>query len=139
MSRAASLRAASEKSRQRRQVVDVRAAPPPTVTGYQRIPKVCPCCGTVTTAGWDDPAVPVDHRGIVAASGSPVRIGPEALARTALLTCGHAGSVRPAFTGVLVRDGYAGYGHLTGALHAWCEGRIYCGTCGRSLMLIPTA
>lgn len=59
------------------------------MTEYERISKVCPCCGTVTTPGWDDPAVPVEHRGIVAAPGSPVRIGPQALARAALLTCGH--------------------------------------------------
>ena len=26
----------------------------------------------------------------------------------------------PATQGVIVRDGYAGYGHLTDALHAWC-------------------
>jgi transposase len=215
MSCAASLRRASEQGRQRRQVVDVTAAPPPTVTEYQRISKVCPWCGTVTTPGWDDQAVPVQHRGIVAAPGSPVRIGPEALARAALLTCGHylpvgrsrqllealtgidvstgllagvrgrvarklektflpyvrgllagapvlhadettgraagaltyvhvacteyltllhvggrgsddidAGGVLPAFTGVLVRDGYAGYEHLTGALHAWCGAHL---------------
>ena len=31
-----------------------------------------------------------------------------------------AGGVWPAFTGVLMRDGYSGYAHLTGALHAWC-------------------
>lgn len=215
MSCAASLHRAREQGRQRRQVVDVTAAPPPTVTEYQRISKVCPCCGTVTTPGWDDQAVPVEHRAIVAAPGSPVRIGPEALARAALLTCGHylpvgrsrqllealtgmdvstgllagvrgrvarklektflpyvrgllagapvlhvdettgraagtlsyvhvacteyltllhvggrgsddidAGGVLPAFTGVLVRDGYAGYEHLTGALHAWCGAHL---------------
>jgi hypothetical protein len=89
MSCAASLRRAREQGRQPRQVVDVTAAPPPTVTEYQRISKVCPCCGTVTTPDWDDVAVPVEHRPIVAAPGSPVRIGPEALARAALLTCGH--------------------------------------------------
>lgn len=179
------------------------------------ISKVCPCCGTVTTPDWDDVAVPVEHRPIVAAPGSPVRIGPEALARAALLTCGHylpvgrsrqllealtgidvstgllagvrgrvartlektflprarallagapvlhadettgraagaltyvhvacteyltllhvggrgsedidAGGVLPGFTGVLVRDGYAGYEHLTGALHAWCGAHL---------------
>src|SRR5947209_2242360 len=86
---ATSLRGASEQGRQRRQVVDVTPVPPPTVTEYQRISKVCPCCGTVTTPGWDDQAVPVEHRPVVAAPGSPVRIGPEALARAALLTCGH--------------------------------------------------
>jgi transposase len=89
MSCAASLRGAREQGRQRRQIVDVTPVPPPTVTEYQRISKVCSCCGTVTTPGWDDAAVPVEHRGIVAAPGSPVRIGPEALARAALLTCGH--------------------------------------------------
>ena len=26
----------------------------------------------------------------------------------------------PGYTGIIVRDGYAGYGHLTDALHAWC-------------------
>lgn len=215
MSCDASLCEAEESGRQRRQVVDVTQAPPPTVTEYQRISKVCRCCGTVTTAGWDAAAVPVEHRPIVAAPGSPVRIGPEALARAALLTCGHylpvgrsrqllealtgidvstgllagvrgraarklektflphvrtllagapvlhadettgraagtlsyvhvacpeyltllhvggrgsddidAGGVLPAFTGVLVRDGYAGYEHLTGALHAWCGAHL---------------
>lgn len=209
----ASLRRAGEHSRQRRQVVDVAAAPPPTVTEYQRISKVCPCCGTVTTPGWDDVAVPLEHRETVAAPGSPVRIGPETLARAALLTCAHylpvgrardlltklcaidvstgflagirgraarrlekkflghmrallagapvlhadetpgraAGSLayvhvacteyltlmhvgdRSAhtidagplaeFTGVLVRDGYAGYEHLP-AVHAWCGAHL---------------
>ncbi|MEU6019703.1 IS66 family transposase [Streptomyces sp. NPDC047515] len=31
-----------------------------------------------------------------------------------------AGGIWPAFTGVLVRDGYSGYGHLTDIDHAWC-------------------
>jgi transposase len=31
-----------------------------------------------------------------------------------------AGGVLPGYAGVLVRDGDAGYAHLTGALHAWC-------------------
>ncbi len=31
-----------------------------------------------------------------------------------------AGGVLPGFTGTIVRDGYAGYAHLTDALHAWC-------------------
>jgi transposase len=31
-----------------------------------------------------------------------------------------AGGVLPGYQGVIVRDGYAGYGHLTDALHAWC-------------------
>jgi transposase len=35
-----------------------------------------------------------------------------------------AGGILPAFTGVLVRDGYAGYVHLTGALHAWCGAHL---------------
>jgi transposase len=212
---AASLRGVDEHSRQRRQIVDIQPAPPPTVTEYQRVSKMCPCCGTVTTPGWDGAAVPVEHRGIVAAVGSPVRIGPETLARAALLTCAHylpigrarelleklcaidvstgflagirgraarrlekkflahmrtliagapvlhadettgraagslayvhvacteyltlmhvggrtkgdidAGGVLPEFNGVLVRDGYAGYEHLTQALHAWCGAHL---------------
>jgi transposase len=205
-----SLDAAQECGRQRRQIVDVAPVPPPKVTEYQRIFLVCPCCGAVTTPGWDDAVVPVEHVDTLAAAGSPVRIGPEALARAALLTCarylpvgrsrelletltavdvstgllagvrgraarrlektflGHiqtllvsapllhadetlgraagalayvhvacteyltlmhvgdrsaatidAGGVLAEFTGVLVRDGYAGYTHLT-AVHAWC-------------------
>jgi transposase len=52
------------------------------------------------------------------------------LACTRYLTCMHtgdrsadaidAGGVLPGYQGVIVRDGYAGYGHLTDALHAWC-------------------
>ena len=52
------------------------------------------------------------------------------LACTRYLTCMHtgdrsaeaidAGAVLPGYQGVIVRDGYAGYGHLTDALHAWC-------------------
>lgn len=34
-----------------------------------------------------------------------------------------AGGVLPAFTGVLVRDGYAGYDHLP-AVHAWCAAHL---------------
>jgi len=207
---AQSLAGGVERSRERRQVVDARPVPPPEITEYQRVSKVCPCCGRVTTPGWD-----VDDRGgVVAPPGSPVRIGPETLARCALLTCGHylpvgratvllealsgvrvstgftarvrarvaakltevflphlrtllasvpvlhadettaradgglrylhvacteyltvmhvggrsaadidAGGVLPGFTGVLVRDGYAGYAHLP-ATHAWCGAHL---------------
>jgi len=34
-----------------------------------------------------------------------------------------AGGVLPAFTGILVLDGYAGYTHLP-ALHAWCGAHL---------------
>jgi transposase len=206
---------AAESGRERRQVVDVRAAPPPEVTEYQRVSKTCGCCGRVTTPGWDAVAATDPCRDVVAAPGSPVRIGPETLARAAVLTCGHflpigrartlletltsmdvstgwlvgvrgraarrlektflghmktllasapvlhadettgrvagrlsyvhvacteyltlmhvggrtiadidAGGVLPRFSGVLVRDGYAGYEHLTGALHAWCGAHL---------------
>jgi len=56
------------------------------------------------------------------------------LACTRYLTCMHtgnrsvdaidAGGVLPGYEGVIVRDGYAGYGHLTSALHAWCAVRL---------------
>ena len=35
-----------------------------------------------------------------------------------------AGGVLPAFTGTLVRDGYAAYQHLTDAEHAWCGAHL---------------
>ncbi len=210
----ASLAGAAESARQRRQVVDAQPAPPPKVTEYQRVSRLCPCCGAVTTPGWDDEAVPAEHAETVAALGSPVRIGPQTLARAALLTCAHylpvgrardllealtaisvstgflasirgraarrvekkflghmqkllagapllhadetpgraagslayvhvacteyltlmhvgdrsaktidAGGVLGEFTGVLVRDGYAGYEHLQ-AVHAWCGAHL---------------
>ena len=31
-----------------------------------------------------------------------------------------AGGVLPGYRGVIVRDGYFAYGHLTDAMHAWC-------------------
>jgi transposase len=31
-----------------------------------------------------------------------------------------AGQVLPGYTGIIVRDGYGGYSHLSTALHAWC-------------------
>jgi transposase len=56
------------------------------------------------------------------------------LACTRHLTCLHtgdrsaeaidAGGVLPGYQGVIVRDGYAGYGHLTSALHAWCGAHL---------------
>jgi transposase len=56
------------------------------------------------------------------------------LACTAYLTLMHtgdrsagaidAGGVLPGYTGIIVRDGYAGYEHLTGALHAWCGAHL---------------
>jgi transposase len=208
----ADLSEAMEHSRERRQVLDVRPAPDAEITEYQRVSKRCTGCGTITTPDWDtdDPA----HAEIVASAGSPVRIGPHALARAALLTCAHylpigrsrdllealtgidvstgflagirgraarkleqrflphlqallasapvlhadetpgraaggltfvhvacteyltvlhvgdrsgasidAGGVLPAFSGTLVRDGYAGYAHLP-AVHAWCAAHL---------------
>lgn len=35
-----------------------------------------------------------------------------------------AGGVLPGYAGVIVRDGYAGYAHLTDALHAWCGAHL---------------
>jgi transposase len=35
-----------------------------------------------------------------------------------------AGGVLPGYTGIIVRDGYAGYEHLTDALHAWCGAHL---------------
>ena len=37
----------------------------------------------------------------------------------------NAGGVLPGYQGILVRDGYhGGYGHLAGALHAWCGAHL---------------
>jgi transposase len=56
------------------------------------------------------------------------------LACTAYLTLMHtgdrsaeaidAGGVLPGYAGIIVRDGYGGYAHLTDALHAWCGAHL---------------
>jgi transposase len=197
---------------ERRQVVDLPPVPAPVITEYQLLSKTCTCCGVVTTADWA--ATDDVNTAVVAPAGSPVRIGPRALAMCALLTCGHYlpvgratalletltglhlatgftararrraakkliatflphmkdllatapmlhadettgraagaltyvhvacteyltllhvggrsskdiddGGVLKEFTGVLVRDGYAGYDHLP-AIHAWCGAHL---------------
>ena len=197
---------------ERRQVVDLPPVPAPVITEYQLLSKTCGCCGAVTTPDWT--AADDVNAQVVAPAGSPVRIGPRALAMCALLTCGHYlpvgratalletltglhlatgftararrraakkliatflphmkdllatapmlhadettgraagalayvhvacteyltllhvggrssqdidnGGVLKDFTGVLVRDGYAGYDHLP-AIHAWCGAHL---------------
>jgi transposase len=56
------------------------------------------------------------------------------LACTAYLTLVHTGDrsadaidadgALPGYAGIIVRDGYAGYGHLTDAVHAWCGAHL---------------
>ena len=207
-----SLTGASASVSERRQVVDLPPVQAPVITEYQLLSKTCDCCGVVTTADWT--AVGDTNAQVVAPAGSPVRIGPRALAMCALLTCGHYlpvgratalletltglhlatgftararrraakkliatflphmkdllatapmlhadettgraagalayvhvacteyltllhvggrsskdidnGGVLKEFTGVLVRDGYAGYDHLP-AIHAWCGAHL---------------
>lgn len=107
---AASLAEAPESGRERRQVVDVAPAPAPEITEYQRVSKACPCCGQVSTLGWEQTG---DERAeVVAAAGSPVRIGPQAQARAALLTCGHylpvgrSRTLLEALTGIDISTGF---------------------------------
>ena len=72
---------------ERRQVVDLPPVAAPTVTEYRLGAKTCRCCGTETTAAWTD-NTDVNTQ-ILATRGSPVRIGPAALAMCAYLTCAH--------------------------------------------------
>ena len=76
------------------------------------------------------PAVHADETPARAASGTRYIH----LACTAYLTHLHtgdrsaeaidAGGALPGYAGIIVRDGYAGYGHLTDALHAWCGAHL---------------
>jgi transposase len=76
------------------------------------------------------PAVHADETPARAASGMRY----VHLACTAYLTHMHtgdrsgdaidAGGVLPGYSGIIVRDGYYAYGHLTGALHAWCGAHL---------------
>lgn len=78
----------------------------------------------------DAPAVHADETPARTAGGT----GYVHLACTAYLTHMHtgdrsapaidAGQVLPGYAGVIVRDGYYGYGHLTDALHAWCGAHL---------------
>ena len=208
-----SLTGAPASVSERRQVVDLPPVPAAVITEYQLLSRSC-ACGVVTTADWADIDTADANADVVASPGSPVRIGPRALAMCALLTCGHylpveratalletvtgihvatgftararrraatklmatflphmrellasapvlhadettgraagalayvhvacteyltlmhvggrgsedidKGGVLPRFTGVLVRDGYAGYDHLP-AVHAWCGAHL---------------
>ncbi len=74
----------------------------------------------------------------VHADETPVRVAGGTrylhLACTRYLSCLHdggrsaddidAGGVLPGYDGIIVRDGYAGYSHLTSALHAWCGAHL---------------
>src|ERR1039457_5981348 len=188
---------------ERRQRWDITPPPPPYITGYRKITRVCPCCqaasagqvpadvtsrvvygpetrahaanlvsghhvpvlraallllrqmaGIKVSTGWM-----AAIRGRAAAALAPFMEHVAALLRTApalnadetparaakslayarvactrYLTHLHvagrsagdtgAGGVLPGCTGVLMRDGYAGYAHLTGALHAWCGAHL---------------
>lgn len=187
---------------ERRQRWDITPPPPPYITEYRKITKVCPCCqaasagqvpadvtsrvvygpetrahavnlvsghhvpvvraalllrrmaGIKVSTGWI-----AGIRGRAAAALAPFMDHVRVLLRTApalnadetparaakslayvhvactrYLTCLHvagrsaedidAGGVLPGCTGVLMRDGYAGYSHLTGALHAWCGAHL---------------
>jgi transposase len=85
---------------QRRQVVDVRPPPPPWVTEYQIISRICPCCAAGATG-----AAPVD-------APARVQYGPGVLARAAELLCGHylpvarATRVMASLVGVEVSTGF---------------------------------
>ncbi|MDQ2873791.1 MAG: transposase [Actinomycetota bacterium] len=91
--------------------------------------------GLVESSGFTDrvrellrsaPAVHADETPVHVAGGTRYLH----LACTRYLSCLHAGSrsaadidaggVLPGYEGIIVRDGYAGYAHLTSALHAWC-------------------
>jgi hypothetical protein len=102
----------------RHQVTDIQSAPAPVVTGYVAQAKECPCCGVVTEG-----ELPPDVR-------ARASFGPETCAHATNLAAGHhipiwrSAVLLCQLAGVIVRDGYAGYGHLTGALHAWCGARL---------------
>lgn len=84
----------------------------PVITEYQLQSKRCPCCDTVTVADWDDNSDA--NTDVLAAPGSPVRIGPAALAMCVLLTCGHylpvgrAAALLETLTGLHLSTGFTG-------------------------------
>jgi transposase len=95
----------------RRQVTDVAAPPPPTVTEYRIVRRVCPCCAATQTAS--------------APLGAPARAqyGPGILARAAELLCGHylpvtrATRLMASLLGVRVSTGFmAGVRHRAAVL-----------------------
>jgi transposase len=187
---------------ERRQRWDITPPPPPYITEYRKITKVCPCCqaasagqvpadvtsrvvygpetrahaanlvsghhvpvvraalllrqmaGIRVSAGWmaairgrataalapfmDHVAALLRTAPALNADETPARAAKSLayvhVACTRYLTHLHvagrsaedidAGGVLPGYAGVLMRDGYAGYSHLTGALHAWCGAHL---------------
>ncbi len=94
----------------RRQVVDLPPVAEPTVTEYRLGARTCHCCGTETTADWTDNAdINTD---VLSTPGSPVRIGPAALAMCAYLTCAHylpigrANALMETLTGLHLATGF---------------------------------
>ena len=87
-----SLAGSTPRTVERRQVVDLPPVPAVVITEYRLGASTCRCCGVETTAEWTDltdaPDTPA-HTDVLAGPGSPVRIGPRALAMCAFLTCGH--------------------------------------------------
>ena len=108
----ASLAGAPGTVAERRQVVDLPQTPAPVIIEYQRLAKTCPGCATVTTAAWADTASDDVNADVIVTPGSPVRIGPQALAMCALLTCGHylpvgrASALLETLTGLHVATGF---------------------------------
>jgi len=131
---------------QKLQEFDITPPPPPRVTEYQVQARACGRCGTVT-AGQPPPGITgraqygpevhaqaadlasAHHIPVVRAAqlmGDLAGVTVSAGYLTAMHTGGRsaadidAGGVLDGYGGVIVRDGYAGYSHLTDALHAWC-------------------
>jgi transposase len=116
----ASLAGAPVTGVQKLQEFDITLPPPPRVTEYQVQARACGRCAAVTAG---KPPEGITGR---------AQYGPEVHAQAANLASAHHVPVARAAqlmgdlagvnvsAGFIVRDGYAGYRHLTGALHAWC-------------------
>ncbi len=96
----------------RRQVVDLPPVAAPVITEYRLGAKTCRFCGTETTAAWtDNTDINTD---VLCTPGTPVRIGPRALAMCAYLTCAHylpigrATSLLETLTGLHLATGFTG-------------------------------
>jgi transposase len=97
---------------ERRQVADIPEPVAAHVIEYRRISRCCRGCGAVTGSGWDHPKVRPEHAAAVGGAGCPARIGPNAAAVAAFLTCaqwmpvGRAHEVMAALTGFEVSVGW---------------------------------
>jgi transposase len=89
---------------------------------------MCQLTGIAVSTGWAA-GIRGKAAGLIEASGWADQVRDllrQAQALHVDETPARAAGVLPGYSGIIVRDGYHGYTHLTDALHAWCAAHLLC-------------